>query len=341
MLFVCFSHVYQRTVPGATATVLLGVFYSVHMAMFMFVGGYFVKRCDKILDLLKYFLKMLLYYVVPAVIFTVLTVISMERYSNKSVLEWLIEFVVRTDTFYWYAVAAFVINGFLAIGYFVARKLAKRDGFVGEVIKNLLTLAALAVLLLPFIFLFKSEHYGFLSANLIIEFAPLAVLGFLFKSFGEYIPETKITKLIELLLSAVCLALYIIALVSFKGWLDKATTARLLLHQLGSIAGVYVYYVLAKWLTKVRAVREMSVYGKYSYQLYLVHVYLIRVITPYVSKIAEVNFYSASFVIIYALVFTFGSLVISIALTKNRYLNLVLFGDYRAFCKQKSTKFTA
>ena len=331
MLLVCISHVYQRTVPGATKTLVFGLFYSVHMALFMFVGGYLIKRCDKLLDLGKYFLKMFVYYLYPAVLFTILTVISMSRYANHDVIYWLNEFYVRTDTFYWYAISAIIINAFLATGYYIANKIFGKNNFVFDLLKNIFTLGLLAIFVLPVISVFKSETPGLLASNLTIEFLPPAVFGFLMRSFGKYIKQSKISISVELFVFVACLTGYIIALTHFKGWLAKDTYKLLFLHQLGSLAGVYVYYVVAKYLCKIKAISTLSVYGKYSYPLYLVHVYLIRVITPYVSRIEQIDFYSISFVVIYALVFSFGSLVVTMALTKNKFVNLLLFGDYKAF----------
>ena len=332
LLFVCFSHVYQRTVPNATQTIVFGIFYSVHMSMFMFVGGYFVKRCDSIKELGKYFCKMILYYVYPALIFTILTVISMERYSSKDVLYWLNEFYVRTDTFYWYAISAIIINVFLAFAFYLARKIIRNKGLASDLVTNVIVLMFFGLLFLPIIFIFKSETPGMLASNLTVEFVPLAVAGFLIKSFGKYIKDNTKSRVVEIVVAFICLAGYIVALVNFQGWLNKNTDLLLFLHQLGALLGVYYYYVLSKWLCRIKSIANISVYGKYSYPVYLVHVYLIRVITPYVSRITEINFYAVSFVIIYALVFTFGSIVMSIALTKNKYINLVLFGDYKPFC---------
>lgn len=339
MLFVCISHVFQRVVPNGTTSIIFGVFYSVHMSIFIFVGAYFVRRCTTIKDLLKYFLKMLICYVLPAIIFTILTVISMARYSNHDVVYWLNEFLVRTDTFYWYAIAAFVINAFLATSYYISSKIIKIESLKKDVFKNIVILICFAILFIPFILIHKSETPGLLATNLIVEFVPLAIMGFLFRSFGKYIKQNKVSTILELLVAGICLILYVIALINFKGWLNKATTILLILHQLGSICGVYVYYVLTKWLCKLHQVSKLSIYGKYSYPLYLVHVYIIRVITPYVSKITEVNFYSISFVVLYSLVFTFGSLVITLFLTKNKYINLILFGDYSKLKKKDSKSF--
>ena len=334
LLFVCFSHLYQRTVPSATQTLIFGIFYSVHMSMFMFVGGYLVKRCDSFKELGKYFCKMLMYYVYPALVFTILTVISMERYNSKSVLYWLNEFFVRTDTFYWYAISAVIINALLAIAFYLANKIIRNKSLMGDVAKNAILLVIFSLLFLPIIFIFKSETPGMLASNLTVEFVPLAIVGFLIRSFGRYVKDCARSRIIEIAVGIICLIAYIIALINFRGWLNKDTDVRLFLHQLGALAGVYVYYVLAKWICKIKSVMSISYYGRYSYPVYLVHVYLIRVITPYVARITEINFYSVSFVIIYALVFTFGSIVISIALTKNKYINLFLFGDYKPFLKR-------
>lgn len=332
MMYVMFSHVLQRVVGGVTNTAYFGFFYSVHMPLFMFVSGYFLKRCERILDLLKYFLKLILYYLIPSILFTVLTVLTMSRYANHDLIYWLKEYVLRTDTFYWYAIAMIIINMIIAIAYYLINLFLKQDKLYKEIIVNVLVSIIFVGGIVPFYLISKGDLPELLSANLIVYLAPFTMIGFLLKSFDKYIKEGKLLLIIELVLMLVCLALYVLALYKLKGFvgiLNNPTTKLLILHQLGSLAGVIVYYVLAKGLCKINLFKKISKYGKYSFELYLVHVYIIRIITPYVSRIEEVNFYSISFIISYELIFALGSLLLTMILADNKYINKVLFCKFK------------
>ena len=129
MSYVVISHVLQRIITGLTTTRWFGFFYSVHMSIFMFVGSYFVKRAEKFKDLIMYLLKMLLYYIFPALLFTIITVFTIERYNTNNLIYWLREFLYRTDTFYWYTIVAYFINASLSIGFYIANKIFKTGQF--------------------------------------------------------------------------------------------------------------------------------------------------------------------------------------------------------------------
>ena len=90
-----------------------------------------------------------------------------------------------------------------------------------------------------------------------------------------------------------------------------------------------MYYYICVFLTKHKTFEQLSLFGKYSMPLYLIHVYLIRIITPYVNQLSEYNFYSISFLLVYMITFTVGSLFITILLCKNKYVDLILFGNIK------------
>ena len=338
MFYVIFAHVVQRVIPAGTTKLAFGIFYSVHMSIFMFVGGYFIRRCVKLKELFKYYLKMFVLYIFPAIVFTLLTVLTMERYQSHDVFYWFKEYLLRTDSFYWYGIAAFIINALIAFSYYLVNKVFKEDELKCDIFKNIGFIVVFLIMFSPIAFIYNTPNKPLLAINLIVEFVPLAIIGFLFKNFGKYFNDNNINKYLEIGISVICLAIYTLLLNKYPGWYGIDSAKSLVLHQLGAICGVYVYYVIAKYLCKIKLFGDVSVYGKYSYEIYLVHVYLIRIITPYVSKVSEINFYSISFVVIYALTFALGSLGVTILLTKNKYINLALFGNYKPLLIKKDTK---
>lgn len=73
---------------------------------------------------------MLIYYIFPAIVFPLLTVLIMERY---------------TDSFYWYGIVAFIINSLLAFSYYFANKIIKLENIKTDIYKHLITFESLAI----------------------------------------------------------------------------------------------------------------------------------------------------------------------------------------------------
>ena len=318
MVMVVLSHVLQRHIKGIVPTVWFNIFYSVHMSLFMFVSGFLIKKRNSFKQYFKYVGKAAFSYLLPSLLFTILTVLTMKRYSDHNLLYWLKEYVVRTDTFYWYMVVAFILDCVLALSYLIVSKIK-----TNTVLLVLLVVSLFFILISPFYFIYTSSYPGMLSANLMVYLIPMFIFGFI----ASYIEKALSKKYVYIPLFVLCLITYVTILTVRPNFVSFENTQDFLIHQLGSLCGVIVYYYICKWLCKFKIFKDISKYGKYSMPLYLVHVYLIRIITPYVSSINEVNFYSISFLIIYMLTFLFGSLFITMLLCKNKYVDLLLFGN--------------
>ena len=93
------------------------------------------------------------------------------------------------------------------------------------------------------------------------------------------------------------------------------------------------------FVCKFEFFKKISKLGQYSLAFYLVHVLILRWITPFVAKIpaGDYSLYNICFIISYALTVSFGTLAISVGLSKIPYLNFLLFGDLRCF-KRKNKK---
>lgn len=338
MFYVVITHVVQRVISGGASTLFFNILYTAHMPLFMFVSGYFIKRSDKFYDLIKYIFKMFMYYIVPSIVFTLITVISLPRYNNHDVLYWFKEFFLRTDSFYWYGIVALIINSLLAISYFISIKILKIKDFKSNLYQVLITLGIMGVLMLPIIFVQQSEYKAVLSINLLVRYIPLVILGYLFKEFGKYIKTDNKLLIFESIAIIPLFIVYYYILNKYRVIYEYSDVKMLIHMQIMELCIVFIYYVLSKWLCKLTFFKDLSKYGKYSYALYLVHVYIIRLITPFVSKVPDLSFNSISFIICYTLIFAIGSLFITIWLTKNRYINLLLFGDYKPFISKKLQK---
>jgi fucose 4-O-acetylase-like acetyltransferase len=248
MIYVLISHVVQRIIPNGSTTILFGIFYSVHMAIFMFVSGYFIKRCQNFKEVLNYIKKIFIVYIIPSIIFTLITVLTIKSYYNHDLLHWMKTFIVSTASFYWYGVAAFIINSFLAISYFIASKVNKKDGFKSNLLKNIYILITLLVFIIPFILLYLNGNMHFLSTNLLLEFIPFTVVGFLYRSFEHNLKELKKINIIKKILYLPSLVIYSILLIKYPGYHMIDSNTSMLLHQIGSLCGVFLYFNLIKYL---------------------------------------------------------------------------------------------
>lgn len=338
--YVVISHVLQRIITGLTSTRYFGFFYSVHMSIFMFVGGYFVKRAEKFKDLILYLLKMFIYYIFPAVLFTIITVFTIERYNTHDLVYWLNEFLYRTDTFYWYTIVAYFINAAVAIGFYIANKIFKSGTFKKEVLNTLLSLIFASILLLPFVYVYIYKDPALLATSQLIYLAPMVFAGFAFKSFAPYMSrlKTKIKLPIRITVFILALAGYAVSMYFFPNWLDMPDNQSLIFHMLGSFAGVLAYYYFCKLITQLNIFKKLSVFGQYSLQLYFVHVLLLRSITQYVAKVTVFDVYGITFIVSYILVIWLGSLAVTMLLSKCKYTDILLFGNYRRFEEFKKKK---
>lgn len=259
-------------------------------------------------------------YIVPSVLFTILTVTTMSRYVSHNVWYWLKEFVVRTDSFYWYMIVAFILNTLLALAYYIVYKFKFKT--IAQVCFTILFFALLAI---PFYFIAYSSLPGLLSSNIMIYLIPMFILGFIV----SYVEKHLFKKAILIPLLVISCIGYITILILKPNFVTFENNMEFVIHQAGSICGAIMYYYICVFLTKFKLFINVSKYGKYSMQLYLVHVYIIRIITPYVNQLSEYTFYSISFLVLYMLVFLFGSLFITMLLCKNKYVDLILFGNIR------------
>ena len=205
MLLVCISHCIQRTIPGIVPTKTFDIFYSLHMALFMFVGGFFTKRTDKFKELAKSTGKRFLSYVYAAVIYTILSVFLIKNYSGHDLVYWLKEFVCRTDTFYWYLISAFIIETIFSVAHYISRKILNINGGIGRSVANLfISLAFIIIFTIPLVICFNSNAHltlfgegnyslgpEFLALDLTLFYLPIALIGYILKYFVEYLNNCK------------------------------------------------------------------------------------------------------------------------------------------------------
>ena len=343
MSFVVIGHVMQRYyVVGFKNTIGFAVFYSVSLALFFFSSAYFIKKAETLKDLLIYLLKLIFTYLVPAYLFTVLSIFLLPRFADYDFGYWMNELYLRTDTFYWFFLTLFFINAFIAIAYYVTSLLIKKKSLLKDIFKaGLITLLLIAYAQV-FIYMYNNPELGpgTLASNLLLYYAPISLVGFLLAIFNPYYKKWKYLNAFRAGLFVVSLFSYLLALIYYPNWLEglSGSFLEITYHMLGSLAGVLVYYLLALYLTRFKPIKILSRLAKYSGALYLVHVFLIRLIYEYMPRPNVFDNTTMLFISLWTIVFYLGSLGLTIILVEFPVTNLLLFANLKSINKRENRK---
>ena len=334
MSFICFAHVLQRYYYQNFAhTIGFSILYSVELSIFFFVGGYLVKRPKTLKELLLYLLKMVVTYLGPAYLFTCLSIWLLPQFAEQSFSYWMGVLFRGTDTFYWYFLVAFFINGILAIGYYLSQLFLKKEGFKWDLFRVLIVVLVCGASWYGFSCIYNAPGLGpkTLSCDLTLYYLPIGFVGFLFAIFKPYFLKLKKASLITWITFGLCLVGYIISLVFYPDWLTGLSGSFLdiFYHVLGSLAGTIVYFILAYYLSKIGWIAKLSSLGRFSGPFYLIHVFFIRLIRSYVSRPTSLDGGMTIFVISFMFIFYFASLLLTWVLVKMPLTDLLLFFDYR------------
>ncbi|MFA5421593.1 MAG: acyltransferase family protein [Bacilli bacterium] len=335
MLFIAIFHCLQRW--GATSYVSglgFSLFYSVALAMFFFAGGMLIKRCNNLKDLGIYIGKTLITYLVPAYLFTCLSIWALPRFTlfEKPFSFWMNELYLRTDTFYWFFLVAAFINIFIAIIYYLTT-LVKNKALWMDILKAAFLIGMSCGYLMVFLFIYNQPDLGpgCLSANMVLYYYPISLLAFLFAMFRGYLTKLRHLKVYAFALFLGCLGAYIILLLRYSDWLPglKGDFWEITGHAICSFCGVVSYFYIFKLIAKYRFVDRISNLGSYSGPFYLVHVYIVRLLTSYIAR-GDINDRTyGSFVVFLTICFVSGSLLITMFLCIIPYSDLLLFGNVR------------
>jgi hypothetical protein len=334
MSFICFAHVLQRYYyPEFAHTIGFSILYSVELSIFFFVGGYLTIRPNSLKELLLYLLKMIVTYLGPAYLFTCLSIWLLPQFAEQSFSYWMGVLYHGTDTFYWYFLVAFFINGILAVGYYLSQLCFKKNGLKWDFFRVLIVTLICCAYWYGFSCIYNAPGLGpqCLSCDHVLYYLPIAFVGFLFAIFKPYFLKLKKASFITWITFGLCLIGYIVSLVFYSDWLAGLSGSFLdiFYHVLGSLTGTLVYFILAYYLSKIGWISKLSSLGRLSGPFYLIHVFFIRLIRSYVSRPTSLDGGMTIFVISFMFIFYFASLLLTWVLVKIPLTDLLLFFDYR------------
>ena len=338
MSYVLFGHVLQRWyVVNFTQTVGFSFFYSVSLAIFFFVGGFFVKKATKITDLLLYLAKLFISYIVPAFLFTCLSIWLLPRFADHDFAYWMGELYYRTDTFYWFFLTAFFINTILGIGYYLTNLFFKESSLIDDLLKTMFLVVFLVIFSSVFIYIYNANDLGpgTLSANMFLYYLPIAFLGFLLATFKKYFASLKKIKFLRITAFAISSSIYIVGLWHYQNWLGGLNSSfnEIAWRMIIACAGVISYYYIALFVERFTIIQKVAKYAKYSGPFYLVHVFLIRLLATYLPRPEVFNNGTMLFIVFLTVGFYIGSLGITMLMVDFPFTNLLFFGDYKSIKK--------
>ncbi len=337
MIFICIPHCLQRWGPSDYTTTLgFAFFYSVGLSMFFFSSGIVLVRVSSFKNLVIYIVKTVGVYLTSAFIFTVLSIYTLPRFVllEKDFGYWMNELYLRTDTFYWYSLVATLINIFIASAYYFVA-LIKKNGLKWDVLKAFLLILLTIAYSMIFLHIYNRDDLGpgCLAANLVLYYLPMTLCGFLFNMFKPYLLKLPRQELLKGITALVALAIYIPLLIVYRDWLLHLNGSFWTISGLWlcSLSGTLVYYYLLSKISHFTITKKVSYYGFFSGQFYLVHVYIIRLFATYIPRPTTFDFAAIVFVTFLTIVFTIGSILITVFLRFFPYTDFLLFISYDRF----------
>ena len=349
MFFICMIHFFQRFYGSYSYlnTIYFALPYSVAIGLFFFTGGYFIKRPRSLKELLYYILKTLIIYLIPAFLFTCLSIWLLPQYEGHNFGYWMMILFRYTDSFYWYFLTACLINIPIAIFFYLSQLIWKHDFRKEKIFRGFFILLSLCAYSGVFIAIYNRQFTDLgpkcLASDMFLYYIPIVLLGFGTKSYLSNLKDNQATRLTRLLLTLLTFTIWISVVIIYQSHWGEGLSGSffdIYWRHLGTFCGVIFFYQIAKYLSRLKAIVKIAKFGQYSGPFYLIHVFLIRLIYDYMILPSSYSWYQHLLAISCSLLFFIASLSLTILLVKIPYTDILLFGKFTRykelpFIKQK------
>lgn len=338
MFLICMTHCFQRFYSQYSFlnTIFFALPYSFSLGLFFFTGGFFIKKTNSLKELGLYILKTLVTYLLPAYLFTCLSIWTLEQFKDHNFGYWMMILYKYTDTFYWYFLTACLINIPIAIFHYISHLIVKRDGPRFDVARLLFVIVGLAAYMLIFIKIYNRDYEEIgpkcLSSDMFLYYVPVVLIGFTTSIFSNYIKLNKTTSLMSLFTTIFSFVVWISIVIVYQNkWYQGLSGSffDIFWRCISTIMGVLFFYQLAAYISRFSFIKRISSFGKYSGPFYLVHVYFIRLIYSYFTLPPSYQWYEHVFVLGGSLLFFFLSLLVTYCLVKFPYTDILMFANYK------------
>lgn len=337
LFLICLIHFFQRFYAndGYLTSIFFAVPYSVCLGLFFFSGAYFIKRADSLKSLLWYIGKTLVTYLLPAYLFSCLSILTLKSYSGHDFGFWMESLYKGTETFYWYFLTACFFNIFIAIIYYLASLIFKEPSLKHRIYRCIIVLVSLLGYMWIFISIYNHWFTGLgpkcLSADMFLYYLPIVFIGFLFGEFHEYVPQIKEVKTIRLVSIICCSVVYLFIVIVYRNnWLKglSGNFLDIFYRDIATICGTIAIYLSLSYIENITMIKKVSALGMYSGPFYLLHVYFIRLIYENITLPSSYLWWHHPLIVLGALIFFAIMMIVTILLVKFPYTDALLFAHW-------------
>lgn len=338
MFLICMTHCFQRFYSQYSFlnTIFFALPYSFSLGLFFFTGGFFIKKTNSLKELGLYILKTLVTYLLPAYLFTCLSIWTLDQFKDHNFGYWMMILYKYTDTFYWYFLTACLINIPIAIFHYISHLIVKSEDSRFDAVRLLFVIIGLVAYMWIFIKIYNGDFEGIgpkcLSSDMFLYYLPVVFIGFATSIFYKYIKSNRATSIISLFATIISFVIWIsIVIIYQNNWYQGLSGSffDILYRCISTILGVLFFYQLAAYISRFSLIKRISSFGKYSGPFYLVHVYFIRLIYSYFTLPPSYQWYVHVFVVGGSLLFFFLSLLVTYCLVKFPYTDILIFANYQ------------
>jgi len=280
IFLVIIGHIMNASIEDFSNNILYDIVWSLEMPVFFFVSGVFLNhsgKCDTFRGLLKDIGKKATTYLVPFFSFFLVDLYIFGSY-DRNIFAGLSQIVYPygASTTLWFLLALFLIAVVFDIGIYVSKK-------IKPILLRMIAFPFLiAVLLLPFLALYRYVDPLFLSAKYIVYYSIFVLAGRLF-AIHQSVLKQRIRSCS--LLNSITLALMVLAYF-FTIIFVPSVYAHLFnlpddylgvsVRILSASSGIVILYNLSHWISNNKIGSIFSRIGRLTLEIYYVHILVAR-----------------------------------------------------------------
>ncbi|MBR6902743.1 MAG: acyltransferase, partial [Clostridia bacterium] len=211
MLLVVLGHTMTGSTVNSQSSFLFNIVWSLQMPLFILISGYvtrYSKEIRTISELFKFFLKRTTAYLLPFAVWSFLIrgiILNQKVFLDIKYMLWHI------DSGYWFLITIWTISMIFGIANFASSKIKK--SVLGKQIL-LFVVYACGMALLGTIGYFAG--ISFLGIKLTLYYMPFYFVGYLYGQYRDKIFSFSFGKTTVDIIVAICLAVWIFALIRFN-----------------------------------------------------------------------------------------------------------------------------
>lgn len=313
MLSVVLDHTLTLWFPNIQSTQLYNFIFLTQMPLFMMISGYlFYSKLEQKISISN-FTKTLKSLMIP--FFTFVVIKSLIDGELLKLPINIYNAILKPDLSLWFLWVLAIIQLLMLLSIVIINKLNIKKQFL----KLLCTLISYIILCIPLIYIYIFINKTCFDIKLIIYYSIYFIYGLCICYFNK-IYTSKTFSIILLIISLLTLIYVMITHPTII--FDNENLINMIMRIIGSLAAINLFVVLGRFFQNYTFIKQLSVYGKYSLELYYIHLLLIKS-KLFDFSITNINIYNFTTLYISVVLLSF---IIILLIKKNKIINLILFG---------------